>query len=213
MDTTLKNRIRPVADEDDVQTAATIIAEAFSPLPVSQHLVTDPRERVPILRTVFTIDITHAMNYGTVDLLTQTGGVRGIGAAAGVAVWLDRSRPVPEPPDYERRLQIATGRFYAQFVLLDLLFAEHHPPGPHHHLALLAVARGQQNTGIGAALLKHHHEHLDRHQISAYLEASGPDSARLYQRHGYERSGPDFELAPGAGFIPMWREPRRVDNR
>ena len=196
---------------EDAAVAATIIAQAFSPLPVCEWLVPDARQRVRVLAAVFDITVEHALNFGVVDLLTQTAsGASGAGAdgVVGVAVWFDRTRAVPGPPDYEERLQAATGTGYARFAALDQVFDQHHPAGPpHHHLAFLAVTPGHQGTGIGTTLLEHHHRRLDARQVPAYLEASSEASARLYTRHGYTRHGFLFEVAEGAPFVPMWRDP------
>ena len=43
--------------------------------------------------------------------------------------------------------------------------------------------------------------------IPAYLEASGPDSRRLYLRHGYADYGPRIDLPGGPALYPMWRQP------
>jgi GNAT superfamily N-acetyltransferase len=196
---------------EDAAAAATIIAAAFSPLPACAWLVPDSSERVRILAAVFTITVEHALNFGVVDLLTQAAGGGWADCGIGTAVWFDRTRPVPDPPDYKERLEVAAGTRYPRFELLDRLFERHHPPGPHQHLAFMAAAPGRQGAGIGAALLERHHAELDDRQLPAYLEASSPDSARLYSRYGYAPSGPAFDVTDGATFHPMWRYPKVGD--
>jgi GNAT superfamily N-acetyltransferase len=128
------------------------------------------------------------------------------GSAA--AVWFDRASPAPPPPDYDRRLAEACAPWTDRFRLLDKLFEEHHPEAPHHHLALLAVSAERQSTGLGTALLRHHHAWLDSHGTPAYLEASSPGSRDLYLRHGYELRE-TFTLPDATEFWPMWRPASR----
>jgi GNAT superfamily N-acetyltransferase len=98
--------------------------------------------------------------------------------------------------------------------LFDRILGRHHPPRPHHHLALLATRPGHQRAGLGTALLEHHHRHLDRYAIPAYLEASSPRSRNLYLRTGYEPLLPTIELPDGPSLWPMWRRPRlRPEDR
>lgn len=197
---------------EDSATAANIIARAFHALPVCEWLVPDPELREPMLTDVFLIQVQHAVSFGVVHLLTRPDPVRWINDGMGVAVWFDYTQEVPPPPDYEERLLTASGTRYAQFGVLDLLFENHHPHQPHHYLAFLAVEPGHQGSGIGSALLEHHQGLLDEECIPAYLEASSPDAARLYARHGYTRRGSTFEVSTGAEFTPMWRGPECWDK-
>ena len=180
----------------DIATVANLIATAFHHLPVCEWLVPSPVERVQILPADFAILIAHALTHGTVDIAVND---------AGVAVWLDRTRPIPDPPDYHQRVAAACRSHTERFHRLDELFDTHHPTAAHHHLAFLAVHPDQQSRGIGSALLTAHHKGLDRHATGAYLEASSLRARALYQRHGYDDLGPPFAVPNGAQFWPMWR--------
>jgi GNAT superfamily N-acetyltransferase len=187
--------------------AAKIIAGAFHSLAASVWLVPDPSVRLTILTKVFTITAEHAMQVGHIDLYAQADSENG-NAGAGAAVWIHHDGEVPDPEDYDRRLEEAAGEYAPRFRRLDALFADHHPHtiGAHHYLALLgAIPQGQ---GIGSVLLAHHHPHLQDLGIPAYLEAAGQDSASLYARHGYEPVNDPFPLAADATFYPMLRPAR-----
>lgn len=204
---TPRRHIVEAATDADIETAARIIAAAVLVLPVCQWLVPDRTQRRPILESVFALAVRHAVNHGTVDVLTHVGADGHAGDGLGVAVWVDRTEPVPPPPGYETRLKAAAGTNYGRISRLDALLKEHHPGGPHHHLAFLAVTPGHQGTGIGTALLRHHHQKLQDGHRSAYLEAPTEASERLYSRHGYVPLGPAFAVHDDAAFTPMWREP------
>ncbi|MEU1724182.1 GNAT family N-acetyltransferase [Nonomuraea sp. NPDC005692] len=179
----------------DAGAVAELIATAFARLPAASYLVPEPAGRHEIMVADFLILVSHAIEHGEVDLLDE---------GRAVAVWLTHTAdaPLPEPPDYDRRLAAATGRWADRFRLLDELFERHHPEPPYHHLAFLAVHPDHQGRGLGSALLRRHHALLDG--APAYLEASSARSRDLYARHGYQAEEP-FALPDGTLFWPMWR--------
>jgi len=200
--------IREARNDEDIVSAAGIIATAFSSLKVTEWLVPDAGQRTSVLAGVFQIFAAHAVEHGVVHLISHTdaSGVAG-SESVGAAVWFDHTRPLPPPPDYDRRLASVTGDLVSRFGTLDRLFDEHLPASPHHYLVLLGVIPSTQGAGIGSALLQHHHSILETLQLSAYLEASSTGSAQLYRRHGYRAHGANFTLPNGAVFYPMWRDP------
>jgi GNAT superfamily N-acetyltransferase len=185
------------AGTGDAAAIADLVAEAFHPLAASAWLAPDPAVRARLLSGQFTILAEHALAHGEVYWA---------GDREGVAVWFPRVAPVPEPPDYDRRLAAACGEATPRFRVLDSLLEENHPTEPHHHLAFLAVTPSRQGRGLGTALLRQHHAVLDRDGLPAYLEASSERNRRLYQRHGY-REQPPLRLPDGTAFWPMWRPP------
>lgn len=192
------------ARDADVAEVSALIASAFTELDVSRWLIPDAGRREPVLAANFRILVEHALRHGEVHFAPDR---------SGVAVWVHHgpSGP-PEPPDYDRRLIEACGEHTRRFRLLDEGFEAHHPHGaPHHHLAFLAVRPGMRDSGTGSALLRHHHEHLDRTGLPAYLEASSERSRTLYERHGYRCLIAPFHLPEnGPPLWPMWRDPNPV---
>jgi ribosomal protein S18 acetylase RimI-like enzyme len=61
-----------------------------------------------------------------------------------------------------------------------------HPHEPHWYLGALGVEPDRQGNGVGTALLEEILAICDRECEGAYLEASRPESARLYERLGFE---------------------------
>jgi len=189
------------ATRADVDLVAALIGDAFHDLPAAGWLVPDPQQRAAILAANVAILVEHALSYGQVHTVHDGGSV------AGAAVWLDYTRDIPPPPNYDTRLAAACRRWTDRFRHLDTLFDTHHPARAHHHLAFLAVRPSRQRRRIGTALLHHHHAMLDRYHIGGYLEASSPASRDLYLRHGYHLHADPFDLPSGAQFWPMWRPP------
>lgn len=188
--------MRPVirhATADDAGPVAELIATAFSGLRVVHYLVPERRERHRVMTANFRILVDHAVEHGEIHLIDD---------GPAVAVWFPRTAPLPEPPDYDRRLAETTGEWAERFRALDELSGANHPAEPYHHLAFLAVHPDRQNEGLGSALLRYQHARLGG--VPAYLEASDPRNRDLYVRHGYRQSEP-FALPDGTLFWPMRR--------
>ncbi|MFY1635765.1 GNAT family N-acetyltransferase [Solwaraspora sp. WMMB335] len=187
----------------DIPQAATLLTEAFLIAPVSQWLIADLDARARVFRDLFTVELDHAI---------RTGGMVHIaGQFGGVAVWQPRGRRRATDSDqvseHQLRLLSAAGRWQARFATLARILAAHYPWQPHWHLAYLAVAPWRQGSGIGSALLRHHHRHVDGHGTPGYLEATTPRNRNLYLRHHYRAHGP-VQLPEGPPIWPMWREPQ-----
>jgi GNAT superfamily N-acetyltransferase len=182
------------ASTADLDTLSQVIAEAFHRLPQSRWLIPDPAARRAILPGYFHLLAEHAMSNGLVHTTADR---------AGAALWLPPG--APEPAGYPARLAAATGPWADRFWAFDATLDRHHPQNvPHWHLAILAVRPDRQGQGLGTALLRAHHDQLDRDAgTAAYLEAATQRTVRLYQRHGYHLTpGGSFRL-PASG-PPMW---------
>lgn len=193
------------ADAGDAARVAGVIAEAFHDLPVSPWLVPNSAERARVYPAYFRI---------IVDMGLAGGMVYQADDGAAVAVWLPMTDDAhDEPPGHDERLAAACGPAVDQFRALEATMAGLHPKEPHHYLTLLAVLPQYQGTGLGSALLAHHHAGLDAEGIPAYLEASSPRSREFYRRHGYRPYSGPFVMEEGAppetgpAMWPMWRDP------
>jgi GNAT superfamily N-acetyltransferase len=127
-----------------------------------------------------------------------------------VALWLPAGPGAPGQPDgYSVRLAAITGPLIGRFEAFDTALGARHPAAvPHQHLAILAVRPGRQGQNVGTTLLAARHVTLDVEDTPSFLQASSPDSRRLYLRHGYIDYGPRIELPVGPALHPMWRQPR-----
>jgi ribosomal protein S18 acetylase RimI-like enzyme len=92
------------------------------------------------------------------------------------------------------------------FSFLEQMGA-YHPTESHWYLPFIAVDPMHQGRGLGSALLIHALQTCDREQLPAYLEATSPDSRRLYERHGFEALG-EIQSADSPPLFPMLRKPR-----
>jgi GNAT superfamily N-acetyltransferase len=183
----------------DAELISALIAESFMDLPTSKWLIPERPARQQAFPAYFRILVDHALEHGAIYVNDDR---------TAVAAWVFRSHAPPSPRDYLPRLAVACPGFLKQFLAFDEILDANHPAQPHHHLALLAVHPSRQCQGLGSALLREHHGHLDRQGQAAYLEAAEPRSRDLYLRHGYEPLGQPFRLTNGPFMWPMWRRPR-----
>lgn len=185
----------------DLDALSQLIAGAFCDLAPSRWLIADQLTRRKIFPGYFRICVEHALAAGVAYTTTDL---------AAAALWIPVGQEAPAPPaGYDRRLAAATGPWASRFQAFDVALESRQPAGfPHHHLALLAVQPGRQGQGIGTALLRWHHQILDRDRVPAYLEASSLRTRALYLRHGYADHGPPIYLPDGPLMYPMLRPPR-----
>ncbi|GLC43958.1 hypothetical protein PLESTB_000214000 [Pleodorina starrii] len=69
--------------------------------------------------------------------------------------------------------------------------------GPFLYICCFGTAPEFQGKGLGSELMREVLAHAARLGVPAYLEASGVDSCRFYQRHGFQILQ-EFRVAPGA---------------
>jgi GNAT superfamily N-acetyltransferase len=188
------------ASAADAEAVGQLVATAFESLAVSEWLVSDPGDRRRILPPLFRIFADHALATGVIHVTADR---------AAAALWLPTGAEGPDAPeDYEKRLADATVGYTDRFTVFDHLLESHHPLGTaHHHLAMLAVHPDRQGQGLGTALIRYHHQELDRDQVPAYLEASGLRTRELYLHHGYADLGAPIQMPNGPRMYPMWRDP------
>jgi GNAT superfamily N-acetyltransferase len=190
------------ADEADLDMLSQVIAGAFHPLAPSRWLIADPAARAKAFPGYFRLYVEHAMAHGVV--YTTAG-------RAAAALWIPAAgHAAGQPAGYRARLSAVTGSWLDRFLAFDAALDARHPAGiPHHHLAILAVRPDRQGQGAGTALLRFHHQILDRDAgAPAYLEASDLRTRRIYLRHGYTDHGPPIRLPGGPLMYPMWRQGR-----
>ena len=191
------------ATSDDLDTIAALLAAAHQDYPVAQWAVPDPGERPRLLRAWYTIWIEHALTYGNVDLLADR---------SGAAVWLDRTQPLPEPFDYERRVIARCGLFGIDILMVDHVSSHHRFPVGHHHLTHIGVDhRANQRQRLGA-LLEHRHALLDAAGVLAVTETSSDDELDLFDAYGYRLAEPYF-LPDGPLLRPLLRIPHGARQR
>jgi GNAT superfamily N-acetyltransferase len=185
----------------DVDAVGGLLAIAFDE-PVTRWLVPDPDRHQQVLTDLFTLMATDALtDGGWVDILTHPAG-----QPTAAAIWFNHATTTDAVPGSEPdpRLDEVFGPDAARWRVLDELMARHHLADPHHYLFAIGVLPDLQGNGLGGQLLAHGHQRLGG--LPAYLEATGPDSRRLYHRHGYHDLG-RIDLPDGPSLWRMARIP------
>lgn len=179
---------------DDAPMAARLLADAFADDPVLAFLFRHVDRQAARRLALFTFMVEDAARRGSLD--------EGDGAAA---VWRllppDPALPTHAPEDW-----IFAG-CEPEIVATRQALATAHPETPHWYLFFLGTAVGRQGTGLGTRLLLSGLARADRMALPCYLEATTAASARLYERHGFERRG-TLTIDGGPTLYPMWRPAR-----
>jgi GNAT superfamily N-acetyltransferase len=187
------------AKSSEMDGVAELLSLAFMEDPVSRWIFPGPDRRRRAHPEFFGAFAGYAFDRGEVWVTEDF---------TGATLWFPEGG---EPEDEDALL----ARFVAldederaRFCALSEVMGVNIPTRPRFlHVQFVGVLPKHQGTGVGGALLRHRLEHLDAEGIPSYLEASSPDSARLYRRLGFKDLGKPF-AAPGAPSMwPMWRDP------
>ncbi|MBF5034051.1 MULTISPECIES: GNAT family N-acetyltransferase [unclassified Micromonospora] len=188
------------ASAADAAVVTAILAEAFMRDPVSGWVFPDDGHRASVHRAFFGPFVALAL---------RTGEVYVAGDGLGATLWL----PTGEGHDAEDGgefdgLEAAIGaEAMKRFGTLDEMMSARHPAEPHWYLPFIGVHPDHHGKGVGSALLRHRLAELDQAGTAAYLEASSPRNAALYERLGFRRRPVTLDLPEGPSLYPMWRDP------
>jgi ribosomal protein S18 acetylase RimI-like enzyme len=193
--------VRRARAEDRAAIVQTLV-RAFDRDPIANFLLRRDRGRARAFETVFDVVFRR---------LTLPAGETWIAdEGAGAALWTPpgkwKARNVW--PDTIALIR-AVGVSRLPGVALSVDEAQRkHPREPHWYLFAIGVDPAHQGRGVGSALLRAVLAQCDARGEPAYLEASTPENARLYERHGFAvlhdlRLGND---GPSARL--MWRQAR-----
>jgi GNAT superfamily N-acetyltransferase len=191
------------AEPHEAPYLAGLIAAAFHPLDAAVWQIGDEDLRRAVFPGYF-------QSY--VDLAVRGGVIEVTEDRTALAAWVfEDGGPAPAPQPPAPHLAAMLGPVWAERIYeFDCrLHAAMPAPGrAFEHLAVLATRPGLQGKGLGSALLEHRLAHLDREGIPAHLEASGPDTRRVYLKFGFVDDGEPIRLPDGPEMYPMWREPQ-----
>lgn len=182
------------ARPEDADTLTNVIVEAARNLAVCQWLIPDPGARGALLPNLVRVLIQDGFERGWVYMTADR---------SAAALWHPRSAARGERAALDPRIETAAGDLAPRLHLYTQREARCHPPGAHHHLRVLAVHPHQRHQGIGSALLRAHHEHLDHERTAAYLEVPDRRWRDFYRQHGYTDARGAIVLHPGAHHLPM----------
>jgi GNAT superfamily N-acetyltransferase len=198
----LSSRVNIVrADAADAEKITAILSAGFYADPVCRWFFPDDAERER-LQPLFFGPI--------VDMTLKDGEIYTTDDRTAAALWL----PVnvaehADSPSMQEFYEPVLGSFYAKRIgaYAERSSANHPTQADHQYLTFIAVQPDRFGRGLGSALLRDRLDALDERGVPAYLEASNPDSRRLYERLGYRQLGRTIDMPDGPSLWPMWRDP------
>jgi GNAT superfamily N-acetyltransferase len=190
-----------------VDESARTLARAFDDSPLFAFLFPKGPARLRITEGTFRATLIDALPFGAVHVATDSSGV--IGAAS----WLP-PEGYPIPP---RRQAILFARMAMLFHHAPTRVADsmrylsatdrEHPKDLCWYLGLLGVDPRHQGEGVGARLVDHTLERLDREGLPAYLETDKESNLAWYARRRFELRETLHPVRSGPPVWTMWRAP------
>ena len=175
-----------------------VLAEAFCNDPLFVWEFPDDTARPRILRAMFAHITEHVY------------------LPAGVSAFCEHGAALWQPPGVQLDKQIEPGQAAAfvnavegqigRLMSLVAVLEDAHPVEPHWYLPMIGVRPTAQGKGIGGRLLEFTLNQIDEQGDAAYLEATSPRNAALYERHRFEVVG-ELKVADSPTLFPMWRKP------
>jgi ribosomal protein S18 acetylase RimI-like enzyme len=188
--------INTVAKSEQERAISTVVT-AFSSDPIARWFLPEPHQYLKYFPQLIPLmgggAFEHGSAYCTEDF-------------AAASLWM----PPGVHPDAEAMGALATEAIPERDQEKMLTFmgqmGEYHPTEPHWYLPFIAVDPMHQGRGLGSALLIHALQICDQDGLPAYLEATSPNSRRLYERHGFQALG-EIQSADSPPMWPMLRKP------
>jgi ribosomal protein S18 acetylase RimI-like enzyme len=161
-----------------------VLADAFHDDPVMAWLIPDVRRRATALATFFAFEVEHVgLRHPSSLLVSAADDLVGAAVILPPGHWrTPLSRQVSHGPAL---MSVFRGTM-PKVMALQTALERAHPREPHYYLPLIGVAARARGRGVGSQLLTALGKRCDEEQLPAYLEATSPNNARLYRRHGFE---------------------------
>ena len=183
-------------EEDEIGTAAAVIARAFFDDELTVHLYPDDRDRSLLAPLMFEALVRYDWLFGQVDRLP---------GFTAVATWLRPGETVETPERLTRAGfdglpdGVPLERLEAFFSVVEPAF-KGDAPEPHWHLRLLGVDPDHQGRGLGTALLEHGLRRADGTGHPCFLETFSERNVPFYLRNGFDLVADDVEPASGVRY-------------
>jgi ribosomal protein S18 acetylase RimI-like enzyme len=190
----LMARVYRPATPAEVTPLAQALAAAFEHDPVWSWVLAKMPDRRRRLERFFALELEHVI-LPVGDAYTTDDHVGGCLVTPPDRWRLPISQQARQFPTFAR---ILGRRLPRAFGLLTKMETKHLRE-PHYYVAYVGVAPAHQGQGIGAGLLAPALERADAERLPCFLEATSPDNARLYRRHGFA----DLETITFLGSPPL----------
>lgn len=193
--------VRPAVPSELEEVTALCLA-AFADEAVITWVLPDPAARAVQMRTMFEATLAEAVAADTVLLALADSG-----APIAVSFWVPGPDTAESPEATGSGASPGVSAHEHRLAALAQATEAARPDIPHLHLSSMAVLPGHRGHGAGGALISAGLARAEGLGLPVQLEASTPESHRLYARHGFRDRGAPLRL-PGGGptLRPMMRE-------
>lgn len=181
---------------DDRDDAIATLADAFSTDPFWVHMLAGGAPAVPLdlMSEAMAIEFDAHVGHGHTYVIDTRAAA--LWNPPGVHADMDGVSAFFGEHADPQRLEDAIPQF--------IEMAEWRPEEPHFYLHLVGARSEHRGRGLGSRMLDRVLRTCDAEGVPAYLEASTPQSAVLYARHGFEQLA-SITFADGVSLLPMLR--------
>ncbi|MCW2495472.1 GNAT family N-acetyltransferase [Jatrophihabitans sp.] len=160
------------------------LAAAFQDDPVFSWLIPNDAARARALPRYFAVEVRHlALHFGCSNGVVEGGDVLSAAIVLPPGEWSTSAGSlVKHGPALVAALR---GRWFRGGRLLGEI-ERHHPHTEHYYFPYIGVSPTAQGRGLGTASMRPALDRCDAEGLPAYLEASNPRCAKLYERLGFE---------------------------
>src|SRR5687767_11749142 len=156
--------------------AIAVVHAAFRDDPISRWVYPDDAAYEAAFPRIINAMSGRAFDRGSAYATADLGGV---------ALWLPPGVASDEEAMGEVMAETVAPELMDDLVGFSEVMATMHLHEPHWYLPMIGVLPEYQGKGYGSQLLSYATAIADRDHLPAFLEATTPDSRRLYERHGF----------------------------
>jgi GNAT superfamily N-acetyltransferase len=189
--------------EQQISTAASILALGFVDDPIFSYIFPESESRLQALTALFPLFVTDGVQRGEVMIAPED---------QGVIVWYPETTQVFDE-QFQRQLE-QVGAIAFQYggseavQRLEQVGAKvgmHKMSQPHCEVLWLALVPEARGKGIGGSLLSPVLNYADTNQVGCYLVSSNPRNLTFYQRYNFQECLP-IQIDT-LSLTAIWREP------
>lgn len=192
-----------LATRSDLDTLATLLAQAFHDDPLTVWAFPDAGRRAWLLPDFFRVFLDISLDHDGVYTTADRDAALLFLSPSGWAAMQAGQR------ELEWQFAEILGDYAEALLTIVRMQAEHHPEGrPHYYVTFAGVSPQAQRRGAMSTLVSRLAARADREGLGIYTEVSSPGGEASFRRLGAFTFGTDIVLPGGPALRPMWREPR-----
>ncbi|MDX1797456.1 MAG: hypothetical protein R3255_02295 [Candidatus Lokiarchaeia archaeon] len=169
-----------------IKPASQIVSKAFFEDPLMLCLFPKPKERKRKLRLMMELLIRIGMKYGVVHATSLE--------LEGIAIWFPSNKAKITPlmgllnGGFSYFFKLGSKAVRKQNKIYNYIYTKHKKllPSYHWYLSIIAINPVYQGMGFSRILLSSMFNHIDKQNISYFLDTNNKENVLIYKRFGFK---------------------------